>query len=224
MTVQPTLQPTLQSTVQPDAPSTEVTDDRVAVGHLDTDTMIERAYARLRERSARSSLPPADALDALQACAEKLLTNVVTLCARYPNPVALADALWASAPGQHRRTERIQRCAGSRFVRDDTGRVVVGREVVALQPDLDPVADVSGWDVSAERVEDAMALAESLSSLPVRTRRLLWLVRVEGYTVTAAAALLGWSRAHASRVLAEAEMLVGDRLLTSDTLHGRRAS
>lgn len=176
------------------------------------DVLITEVYDLLAKKRHRT-LNPVDNMDALQQCLVRLIETIDRLADRYSTASEIAAAVWASGPADFRRSERIQRGEGARLVRVDGG-LRPNRQVISLDApnragDRAIATDRLHHHACAEQgyddVELRYDLAGLLRLLPERIRYLLWLVRVEGLDVTAAAEQLGWSRSHTSRQLHKSE-------------------
>lgn len=173
----------------------------------DSERYVLAVYARLQHNASRSLLAPADAEDAVHRCIVKLLGNLTLLRVRYRAASSLADALWASGPSDHRRAERVQRGQGAHLIDGPEGSRVARRQLVSMHTEHAEAAlareskrDAIGVD-DFERIEHLEQLEGMLGTLPALVWRLLWLVHVEGHTVTQAADMVWCSRGHASRLL-----------------------
>lgn len=187
-----------------DAPSSVDGNARV---NREREMYVLAVYARLRQHASRSQLTSADADDAVHRCIVRLLGNLTLLRVRYRAASSVADALWASGPADHRRAERVQRGQGARLIDGPDGSRVAQRQLVSMHTPHAEAAIAAesrrdGIGVDAfERAEHLEQLEATIGNLPAMVRRLLWLVHVEGHSVTKAADIVWCSRGHASRLL-----------------------
>lgn len=150
--------------------------------------------------------------DVRQRVAVQFFTAPYAVMAAY-TPEAFANVALTSRAADHRRTERIQRGEGARLRHDPvTGLARPAREVCGLEG-LDPETDRIGDPVDADieiRITDRAELRDALRLLDPKIALLLYLVAVEGWTVTDAAGHVRLSRAYANRRLSAAKALLAD--------------
>lgn len=153
---------------------------------------------RILRRSCRLSRQDAD--DAASLAIIRLLPRVARIRATYPTPEKYASAVAHNAAADFRRFERTQRGEGARLVADPSqpARVTARRTVVPFGPETEPYLRSAAPDDTAVAAVEA---AHTLAHLTPRDRTLVWLVKVDRYTVTEAAHELALTREHASRRL-----------------------
>lgn len=156
-----------------------------------------------------------DADDVYQRVAAQFFADPHRYMASY-TPERFANVAAHSRADDHRRTERIQRCEGARLRIDAaTGLARPAREVCALES-LDPEHDHFGFDDDTfERILDNDRLRTAMQVLDPRIAKLLVLVEVDGYTVTEAAPLVGFTRSYASRTLTAAKRLLAELIIAA---------
>jgi RNA polymerase sigma factor (sigma-70 family) len=190
--------------------------DAVSPSLLDDESFVIAVHKRLRRHAEHSRLSTSEADDAVQRCTVRLVVDLAKLRRRHPSVNTLAAALWASGPADHLRAERVQRGQGAQLVGDvDTGRyasrTVVPLDTLEAEESLAVISEIQRHGIDEfERIDHLDLLADVLGSLPSLIRRLLWLVYVDGHTVTDAAELVRCSREHASRLLSQVRLQLED--------------
>lgn len=157
----------------------------------------ELLHHEVVRRLVRTGVSPIDADDIAQDAVELFLVDPADVMARYPKPHIYASACAGSRAEDFRRRERSQRSEGARLVIDLSGEQTVARPVDALANLLPSKAPkVSGGYEVVDLLTDFRA---AFARLDPCDRQLVRLVDFEGWSVTDAAAIVGLSRAHASR-------------------------
>lgn len=169
-----------------------------------------RVDAVLRRRAHVLAGQHAD--DVHQRVALQFFTAPHEVMAAY-TPEVFANVALSSRAADHRRTERIQRGEGARLHRDPgTGLAHPAREVCGLDV-VDPDREHIGADDEFEfRLLQAAELRDALRLLDPKIALILYLVAVEGWTVTEAAEHVGLSRAYANRRLSAAKTLLAEMI------------
>lgn len=164
----------------------------------------------LRRRSNVVAGQHAD--DVRQRVAVQFFSAPYMVMASY-TPEAFANVALSSRAADQRRTERIQRGEGARQQRDPvTGEVHSARQVCgldALDPDSERIGDVDEFEF---RLVQADELRNALRMLDPKIALVLYLVAVEGWTVTEAADHVGLSRAYANRRLSAAKRFLAEMI------------
>lgn len=150
--------------------------------------------------------------DVRQRVAVQFFTAPYVVMASY-TPEVFANVALVSRAADHRRTERIQRGEGARLQRDPvTGVAHSARQVCGLEA-IDPESERIGIDDEFEfRLIQAAELRDALRILDPKIARILFLVAVEGWTVTEAADHVGLSRTYANRRLSAAKALLAEMI------------
>lgn len=151
-----------------------------------------------------------DADDVTQRVAVQFFSDPWPIMSAY-TPERFAHVALRSRADDHRRSERIQRGEGARLRIDPaTGLARAAREVSALES-VDPDADHLGIDTDIEfRIACRDELREAMRLLDPPIATVLWLVAVEGWSVTDAAEQVGLSRPYVSRRLSAARRALAE--------------
>lgn len=168
---------------------------------------VHREVIRLVSRQRR-----ADAGDIAQRVVLRFLDDPEPIMALRPDPVLYARAAWRNAMIAFDRTDAAQRGAGSRRRTAGDGSSQPGRHVVSGDAPIgdgdtvlfDLIVD-TGEDLETIVVEGAERrehLERCLIGLSARDRRMLYMVRGEGYEVREAARVAGVRPETMSRQLA----------------------
>lgn len=199
----------------PSARTARPIDDRPAERRSDDSYLTEfhREIHRLLVRSVRHPQPD----DVAQSETTALLGRLDRVREAYPEPARYARVRVVHAAVDHDRRQAVQRSQSARLHRGDDGTVSWRREVIsgdATVPGSDrTVFDLVGSfrlnpDATAEAVvgrhDLTRLLDRGLVGFPASTRALLVLVHGHGYTVTAAAHLVGLERTSASKLITRA--------------------
>jgi len=180
----------------------DVTHDPVVMAFWNrVDTELHRRARRVAGQHAE---------DVRQRVAVQFFSDPYRIMATY-TPERFANVALGCRAADHRRTERIQRGEGARQQFDEiTGLARSAREVCGLEA-VDHEGGRFGTDDDLEfRAVTAGELRDALRLLEPRIAELLWLVAVEGWTVTEAAGHIGLSRAYANRRLSAAKVLLAE--------------
>jgi len=140
---------------------------------------------------------------------------------KYPSPLAYASARATHGRSDHLRRERVQRCEGSRLIRNSDGTYATGNKVLTADALID--GDDSMWeriaderslhdDALAERLDNADAARRALANLPADQQTLVVNVVSIGHTVTESARHADMARETAQRKLRRALDTMRDEL------------
>jgi len=151
---------------------------------------------------------PDRADDIAQLVAAQFLANAEHIMANYKPEVFAAVAV-RHRREDWRRSERIQRGQGAREITTADGTRRAARTVGSIDDTQfftgDPTARSGDIADQAAAIIDVRAALELLDT---RQRKLVWLVDVEGYTVSEAAATVGLTRVYAQRLLGAARQFI----------------